>query len=439
MRSFFYSSFKITRLIVFLRRDLRLKEQEATKANTTAGGMTERRKLLAASIREFWTVQKIYMPGLSHLLEEAGNDARIQTHPELFKLMVPSQLSADVCETWCLPGLPTLEAHFRYAQADDALAEIRRLRRLFQGLSDQNKKHITNTQHTLTRAKGTFERYKARISRFAVVYRHARRALIVLDPKGEITQWTPRFLELKETDIRGPGREEDERSEGRIKPSWIWNILLSRESPNTYRSDTSHPNTSHPNTSLPDASHTDAPRPTADPDSSGSLDLSSRASRGEEIAVSIRAHWARCQARAERHEEEVQLTVEEMRRTLDFFKWKSRWWLSLQNLRADSAVPLDPQTHYGLRAYANRQARMYSLLVTTYVNHWRKFLVEHSLGLDWLSLYPEVSPPATVPIPVEVMDKPLGGEEDEDELAFEDPTDQAFEEKFAELHGNQLL
>ena len=393
-----------------LRRDLRLKEQEAAKANTVAGGLAERRKLLAASIQEFWTVQKVYMPGLSHLLDDAGNDSRLQTHPELFKLMLPSQLSTNVCESWCLPGLPTLEARFRYAQADDALAEIRRLRRLFQGLSDQNKKHITNTQHTLTRAKGTFERYKARISRFATIYRHARRALVALDPGGEITQWSPRFLELKDVDIRGPGREEDEHSEGRAKPSWIWNIFLPLQS-DPSRPDTSPSGSSHP-------------------------DLASRAASGEEVAVSIRAHWARCQARAERHEEEVQLTVEEMRRTLEFFHWKARWWLSLQNLRADSTALLDPQTHHGLRAYANRQAFIYSSLLTTYLHHWRKFLIERSLGLDWLALYPATSPPATTSIPVGVVDQLLEDDEDEDELDAEDPTDQEFEERFADIHGN---
>ena len=35
---------------IFLRQDLRLKEQEASKANTIAGGLVERQKLLAASI-----------------------------------------------------------------------------------------------------------------------------------------------------------------------------------------------------------------------------------------------------------------------------------------------------------------------------------------------------------------------------------------------------
>jgi hypothetical protein len=402
-----------------------LKEEEATKANTVAGGLTERRKLLVANIREFWTVQKVYMPGLSRLLEEAGDDSRLRTHPELFKLMMPSQLTANVRESWCLTGLPPLEARFRYAQADDSLAEIRRLRRLFQGLSDQNKKHITNTQHTLTRAKGTFERYKARISRFATLYRRARRALIALDPKGEITKWTSRFLELNDADIRGPGREENEPSEGRTKPSWIWNIHLPTQPPDTPDNDTSHPDTPGNDTSHPDTPDSNKKTPS----------LSVRAASGDEVAISIRSHWARCQARAERYEEEVKLTVEEMRRTLEFFKWKSRWWLALQDSRADSEASLDPQVHHGLRAYANRQALVYSSLVTSYVNHWRKFLIENSLGLGWLKLYPTASSSDTVPGPVEDVDQPLEGD-DEDELDFEETADQAFEEKFADIHGD---
>lgn len=119
-----------------LRQDLQLKEQEAIKAGTVAGGLTERRKLLAKTIQGFWTIQKVYMPGLLHLLDEADDDSRLSTHPELFKLILPSQLSPDDCELWCLPGLSTLEACFQYAQANDTLAEICQLRQLFQGLSD---------------------------------------------------------------------------------------------------------------------------------------------------------------------------------------------------------------------------------------------------------------------------------------------------------------
>lgn len=398
------------------RRDIHSKEQEAIKVNVIPAGLVERKKHLAKTIREFRVVQKVYMPGLSHLLDNANDDTRLDTHPELFKLMLPSQLSPDNRQSWCLPGLPILEARFRYAQADDALAEIRRLRRLFQGLSDQNKKHINTTQHTITRAKGTFERYKARISRFASLYRHARRSLTELDPDGKIIKWTSRFLELKDVDIRGPGREADEPSEGRVVPSWIW--LIHKASPSSEKSGADgdpNPNPSHPETS----------------------DLSQRAATGEEVAVSIRAHWARCQARAERYEEEVQLTVEEMRRTLQFFKWKSARWLIWCDTRASSATPPDPQVEHGLRAYAHRQALTYSLLVTIFLHHWHEFLVEHSLGTEWLSLYPAPPPPPTPKSASKKgVDEPLEGNAVGDDGADPDPVNTEFEERFADLPGN---
>jgi len=396
-----------------LRRDVRLKQQEAIKAKTVAGGLAECRKLLVDDIRGFRVVQKVYMPGLSHLLDDTEDDSRFGTRPEAFKLMLPSQLSPDERTSWCLPDLSTLEARFRYAQADGALAEICRLRQLFQGLSDQTRKHITNSQSTgRTRSQGTFDRYNAQISRFAAVYRNARRALVALDPEGKIVKWTSRFLELNDGDIRGPGRETDEPSDGHTVSSWIWLV----------------PKASQP---------LDIPRPAnVDTNTPNEQDLSQRAASGEEVAVSIRAHWARCQARAERHEEEVELTLEEMRRTIEFFKWKSRWWLTLKDARVNSAEPPDPQVQHGLRAYAHRQASIYSSLAVAYANHWRKFLVDHSLGTEWLSQTPATPPPANDPIPTVDVDGPLEGDEDEDDADPGDPTDPEFEEIFADLHGN---
>ena len=99
-------------LPVSLRQDLRLKEKEAIKANTVAGGLAEHRKLLSQNIREFRVVQKVYMPGLSHLLDEANDDSGLDAHPEMLKLRLPSQLSSHDRNSWCLPGLPSLEARF---------------------------------------------------------------------------------------------------------------------------------------------------------------------------------------------------------------------------------------------------------------------------------------------------------------------------------------
>jgi hypothetical protein len=128
--------------------------------------------------------------------------------------------------------------------------------------------------------------------------------------------------------------------------------------------------------------------------------------------------------------------VEEMRRTLEFFMWKSRWWLTLQDACGGSAIPLDPQVQHGLQAYANRQALVYSSLCTTYVNHWRRFLVQHSLGLEWLKLYPVTSPPSTEPTAADRLDEPVQGDEVEVELDSEEVTDQEFEERFADVHDN---
>jgi hypothetical protein len=98
-----------------------------------------------------------------------------------------------------------------------------------------------------------------------------------------------------------------------------------------------------------------------------------------------RVHWAKCQARAERYEEEVQLTIEEMGRTLQYFEWKRDWWLSLFPQLNNSNNSPDVQD--GLRAYASRQSSLYDQLITLFVSHWRKYLSAHSLGSSWLGGY----------------------------------------------------
>ena len=110
-----------------------------------------------------------------------------------------------------------------------------------------------------------------------------------------------------------------------------------------------------------------------------------------------RVHWAKCQARAERYEEEVKLTVEEMGRTLRYFEWKRDWWLSLKPESSDSNHP--SQIRDGLCAYACRQSHLYDNLVTLYVTHWRTYLTSHSLGSSWLGKYASHAASCTSLIP----------------------------------------
>ena len=122
--------------------------------------------------------------------------------------------------------------------------------------------------------------------------------MLALDPDEKLTPgWTKRFQKLNEGDIRSPGREVDDTSEGRFAPSWIWLVSQS----------------SKPIPTKTTASNDHTARSTSINESSTAVD--------PERTDSMRAHWAKCQARAERYEE-AKLVVEEMGWTLRYFDWK---------------------------------------------------------------------------------------------------------------------
>ena len=335
------------------------------------------------------------MPGLNPLLEDD------ESPDELVKLWLPSELSQPDRAAWCLPGIPELEFRFRYAQADDSLAEIRCIRRLLQGNQDQNAKHPSKVQR-VTRSLGIFDGFHTRVNRAVKRYRHARLAMLALDPNQQIRPgWLQRFQVLGDADVRGPGRESYDKSEGRFRMSWIW---LVPQSINAIPND-GPPNKSTPtNTTILGTNG----HPT-DPNSTAAVDA--------EIADSMRVHWAKCQARAERYEEEVTLTVEEMGRTLRYFEWKEALWRSLRSEReaSDAFPPTDLQQ--GLRAYACRQVYVYQTLVISFVNQWRGFLVLHHLGSDWLHRYPLPTQPSrdnpqprAEPMPIPATNLPTQGD-----------------------------
>ena len=331
----------------------------------------ELKSAIVRNLSELRQSQRILMPGLAPILDDLSDD---DTTGEGFKLFLPSELSTEERATWCPPDIPALELRFRYAQADDSLAELRRVCRLLQGIRDQNTKHLSQTQRSITRSQGLFNGFKTRIRRCAARYSHARDAMLALDPDQQLSPgWAQRFQELNTADLRGPGREPDEPSEGQFVPSWIWLIPRSKRPPPATTSPTNHPTRNHGNGTTPG------------PDGSAAAD--------NEITDFMRAHWAKCQARADRYDEEVSLIVEEMGRTLRYFEWKQSWWLSLQSERAKSLHPPPVDVQRGLHAYAHRQANIYQVLVISFANRWRKTLVSHGLCPSWLSRYPATVDP----------------------------------------------
>ena len=68
-----------------------------------------------------------------------------------------------------------------------------------------------------------------------------------------------------------------------------------------------------------------------------------------------------------------------------------------------------PWTHklnMGYGPMPTARPRSIHLLVSTYVDHWRQFLLQNCLGSEWLSLYPITSPPP-VATTLEEVDEPL--------------------------------
>ena len=111
------------------------------------------RNTLSRSLIDLRKSQRIHMPGLEPLLEDDKN-------LEELKLWLPSELSQDDWVVWCLPGIPELEFCFRYAQADDTLTEICRLRQTLQGLQDQNLKHPSMSQQGLSESLFYFRSFR---------------------------------------------------------------------------------------------------------------------------------------------------------------------------------------------------------------------------------------------------------------------------------------
>lgn len=351
-----------------LRRVLSEKvEGKVTTAHRHAE-ILELKKMISRNLSELRQSQHILMPGLIPIFDETRDDVATDGS---FKLWLPSELSVGERDSWCLPDIPTLEFRFRYAQADDSLAELCRLRRLIQGLQDQNAKHPSLAQRSITRTQGLFEGFQAKIRRCASRYSYARDAMLALDPDQELSpRWMQRFQKLNQTDIRGPGRGPDDRSEGRFVPSWIWLVPNSSSSPSQGDPAVTASSTSNPDNGTTVTSHGNS------------------TTNDAEVADSMRVHWAKCQARAERYEEEVALIVEEMGRTLRYFEWKKSWWLSLRSERAESNTPPPADVQRGLDAYACRQANVYEVLIASCANQWKKLLASQGLTPDWITGYP---------------------------------------------------
>ena len=153
--------------------------------------------------------------------------------------------------------------------------------------------------------------------------------LAQVDPTGD---WAMHLKNLGEEDIRGPGKDDDEISEGQREPSWIWLVPRAR-----------------------------------------SVVVE------EELDDHIRVEWVKLKARADRWDEEVRLLAKEMRRTLVYFTWKARWWRE----QAGRCTTDSPALREGLTAYAEKQASILEGLAQKFTRRWLPALKANGMTPVW--------------------------------------------------------
>ncbi|EDR06772.1 uncharacterized protein LACBIDRAFT_299636 [Laccaria bicolor S238N-H82] len=316
------------------------------KTSKQLADLEERKSTLIRHIQIWRPVQLAYTPHVVTLLPSLHtvDDAGIHyANPESTTLFFPSSLPPEMHRLPELKEVCDAERSLREPQAHDALADIRCLRRIIQGLWQFKKLNVSGTgNHPNTRMLGTYSRIEYKLQRAANRYRVAYTVLLALDPDGA---WKERLKELKPADLRGPGKdpnnvEDGKTSNSQFTPSWIWLV----------------------------------PRP---PHEKGDNQTE------DEFNDSMRAEWAQTRARMSRWGEEVLILQEEMRRVLAFFEWKATWWLQ-QGIRRQG---LESSVHSGIVAYALKQAAICSRMAARCAAYWLPVMERYGITPTWAERY----------------------------------------------------
>jgi hypothetical protein len=144
-------------------------------------------------------------------------------------LYLPSSISLRAS---CSPKICKFEFQLRYAQAHDALNDLRHHLRLRTHLW-KFKTRFERGQRPNTRARNVIEWSTHKIEAAAAKYRAAREALAMLGPPLGMIGWETILRVLDAKDIRAMSEDErdmdpaarrkaERQSEGRRAVSWIW-------------------------------------------------------------------------------------------------------------------------------------------------------------------------------------------------------------------------
>jgi hypothetical protein len=383
-----------------LRREV--SENKGLRTSKQLADLQDKRNALYRLIQTWREVQLVYTPHVATLISQtqpppdATNmnpyaSLSSEVLAENLPLFLPSSLPPHIRALPELKEISNLERRLREPQADDALAEIRRQRRVIQGLWLFKRLNVSGTgNRPNTRMLGLYKRFNNKTDRAAQKYRVAWCALSTLDPGGS---WAGRLKELTPKDVSGPGRDPDDSttSNSRYEPSWIW--LVQR---------------------VPQSSR-----------SGSELHIGE-----DEFNENMRVEWAKARARMMRWKEELLLIQEEMRRVVAYHKWKADWWRE----RSSTRDSVDQVILSGISGYAHKQAAMCTRMAEQCALSWLPHLKSQGGGIlpSWGLEYEHLLVEAQASVHEARDDESselddLGGNEMEGEEELEVGEDQYFE------------
>lgn len=347
------------------------------------------------------------MPGAANPIQASETEAEDgDTAAEKIPLLLPSSLDPVRRKMICLQQVAEHEQLLRLAQLQDSLTSLRNTRRVRRKLTLNHRTQIAGQgQRANTRSRAVMNSVQNRIDKFVERYRATYKALLQLDPTGD---WRRTFLELKDCDNRGPGKEAHEEGlgDGSYFRSWIW--LANPQVADTAAASHDNPQgagvanpTTDSITRTQDTTTDNVPRATdatadnvlraADAATNNAtqapavtdVDEEEEGATQEEVNDFLRVEWTTSFARLERWTEEVELLQEEMRRVVMFLQWRSKDWSAKVDVREDVA----PDIRSGLNAYARKQAAIYHNLAVSFVELWYPTLESYGLEHAWVTEY----------------------------------------------------
>lgn len=347
--------------------------------------LQEKRTDLLRLIQKWHEAQTVYMPHVASMLSGAADDVSHiseDIHTEEIPLFLPSSLPLNIRSLPEMKNVCDLEQRLREPQADDAIDNVRKQRRIIQGLWKFKRLNVSGTGNKPNARMITlYKRFNKKTQRAADTYCQARKALMVLNPTGE---WLSRLKDLKDQNISGPGQDPDDKSsKSRYKPSWIWLVASTsdietegQDLPEDNEANTPEPDDGNDsNDGDDDNEENEATEGTAD---STRSPRHSRFSK-KEFNDSMHVEWAKARARMRRWDEQLLLVQEEMRRVIAYHEWKAGWWEERAELRDD----VDINVSRGIAGYAHKQAAICRKMAQCCAIYWVKHLREVSIYPSW--------------------------------------------------------